>query len=247
MSHRLTVFHVKGGKLEAVRPAPDSLKRVAEDANNGIRAGGRSPTQARIEEMISCCLDIIRRATNGDESIPRMHFEDASEVEKLTDYVCRQDENGFYYASLLPEGRTLAPSQLIAAYALHKTDLAAQCLLDGNPLNAVEELALACQASADYAFHFGFHDYSQMQREDGSANARNAVRNQATIPTRAYVLSRWKEANHTKTWKKLSFAKRIKDDVIKLAKDHGWTMSDDNALRWIVGEITKDVNRGQSK
>lgn len=245
MSQGLKVFRINEGSVEAALQVPDSLKRVAADTYNGIRAGGQALSQPRVEEMISCCLDIVRRAIAGDESIPPMYFEDDSEVEKLTDYLCRRDDEGYYFASLLSKGDELRPSQMIASYALHKTDHAAQCLLDGNAREAIESLALACQASADYAFHHGFNDYPQMQKEDGWVHAQRSTRLRGVAPTKDYVLARWKEANNAKPWRQLTFAKHIKADVMKFAKDHGWTMVDDNAIRTIRDWIAAEVKRNQ--
>lgn len=244
MSSALKVVQIADGSLTTVQPMSASLLQVARDAYVGVRAGGDDPSQSRVEELISFCLDIVRRAIDGDKSIPPMFFDDDSEVEMLNDYVCRRNDQGFLFSDSISQGQELEPSQLLAAYALHKADAAAHAVLSGDPTSAIESLALACQATADYAFHYGFNDYPGMIQANGWMNAQRSTRLVGGAATKNYVVTRWHEARAIRDWSQLGFAKQIKADVINFAKEQGWTMVDDNAVRtirdWIAAEVKKN-------
>ena len=246
MSASLRVFRIVDGAVTTALPIQNSLHQVAREAYAAVRAGRPPPSQNRVEEMISCCLDIVQRAIDGDESIPPMLFEEDSEVEMLTDYLFRCDANGFFFAELITQGSELTPPQLLAAYALHRTDAAAHAVHMGDLPSAIESLALGCQATADYAFHTGFNDYPEMLKYDGGVHAKSSARVRGSHKTKEYVAARWIEANTTSKPKSQRwFAKHITPDVMAFALQHGWKMSQDNALRIISEWIAAEVKRSR--
>jgi hypothetical protein len=178
MSH-LKVFSISNGTVVAKGRLPAILKQTALDAyNNASGVVGRFD-HARIEELIVCAKKLLADSKKG-VGIPHLYSADDNEAEKLNDLLCRGDwEKKKFNASWKPhlrDSENVHSAQVMAAYALLQIDAAATLYLAGDWKRAFTTLALATVATADYGFHLGFSDRSDLVIEAGYVNSKKSTR-----------------------------------------------------------------------
>ena len=151
---RLRIISIADGNVTLPSSLPDGLRQVAQDADNGVRGSPRrSPSQEDVEELIAACIALLDDANGESPSFDVYCSEDDPEAEQVTDVVCMCPGGRYHWHDLVREPETLSPFQLIAAYAVYKTDEAAACWLRDDTPAAFEALLTTCQLAADYGFH----------------------------------------------------------------------------------------------
>lgn len=244
MAVNFIVFSVDSGVIKSSRPVPDFFHRIAFDAYVAIRNSGKDVEQARIDTMVAVCLQMLKTKGVEDPNAPQpVLLQDTSfspndtvysgDVSVLNDLLCKYDHDAkrYAWASAVANGESLQSSQMMAAYALQRADAAAVAYLAGNNELAIQMLAEACSATADYGFHGGFDDHITMIKEDAAQAA-----NKGWAPLKevqAHAIARWQDGGKAK-WKSMrNCSLKITEEILALAVAKGRPMKADNAERTI--------------
>lgn len=226
------VFRIENGKLETAFPIADSLYKVAADAMNAIRDGDEDFEQCDLDAIATLAIEIIAGIHHGTIPKPKYIRDDDSEAEILNAFLCDSEERKSISTST---GDNVFEWQVIAAYSLYKTDLAARHFNSGDTELGIESLSLACLASADFAYHWAFFDSFDPEAPDGYSatlaikgfeNAFETKRMKAIPALKSFASLRWKSGNNGRPWKsRRSCARAIAGDVVTLARELGWDMA----------------------
>jgi hypothetical protein len=245
MTLNFTIFSVAAGAVRSLKPLPDYLHRVAQDAYVAIRDGGKDVEQPRIVEMATACLRILQLNETQYDSAQPVDREvvcltegsrTGGEVEDLIERLCRYDHEArrFRWVDVVVGGDTLQPSQMMAAYAFHRVDVAATAYLENDKELALQALAEACEAASNYGFHGGYDDRDEMVKSSGSDGSFK--RWEPMKEVREHVIARWQE--EPRRWKSMRHcALSIEQEVLAFAASKGTKISVDNAQRTIYGWI----------
>jgi hypothetical protein len=242
MSVNFAVFSVDSGVLRSIRPVPDYFHRAAFNAYSAIRNSGNEVDQSRIVELVAACFQMLENRGVSEPHTPQPALlqeaipNDADypgDVEVLAGLLGEYDHDAkrFAWASAAPNGEGLGSSQMMAAYAFQRIDSAAASYLAGQSELAMQMLAEACSATANYGFHRGFDDHITMLKEDA---AQAADKGWAPLrEVRAHAVTLWRDGGKSK-WKSMrSCSIEITQEILLLAIAKGRKMEPDNAQRTI--------------
>jgi hypothetical protein len=245
MTLNFIIFSVETGTVRSLKPLPDYFHRVARDAYVAIRDEGKDVEQSRIAEMATACLRILQlNETQYDSAQPVDHEvvclaggnRASGEVEDLIERLCRYDHETrrFRWVDVVVGGETLQPSQMMAAYAFHRIDVAAAAYLADDKDLALQALAEACEAASNYGFHGGYDDRDEMVKSAGSDGSFK--RWEPMKEVRERVVARWQE--EPQRWRSMRHcAHSIEQEILAFAASKGIKMSADNAQRTIYDWI----------